>query len=246
MKGETTAGGEGAFPDDDAVVAYLCAHPGFLRRHPEVLDVLEVSQGVHGAVSLLERQVERLREQNTRLRRHIGQLIEAARRNEDLGNSLHELALALLEAEDAEDVVAMAHEHLRSRCALSAMGLRIWSRHVPAPECSFTMPESEGRQRFETLLRAGRVLFPDVRNAAVQALLEGAEASSVVLVPVADGHWCGLLALGSEDPNRFREGMGTLFVSQLGALILRALRVRIEKAPVSDTVGGSVQGDANG
>jgi len=214
--------------EEEAVVRFLTVHPDFLRDHPQLLDILEVSQGVPGAVSLLERQVRRLREQNERLRAHQAQLIAAARRNEDLGNRLHELALSLLEAEDAEDVVAVAREQLRSRCGLDAMGLYLWARSDPAPRLSFTLPQSEGDERFGDVIRGGRAVFPGTKDARVHDLLGCAELGSVVLVPLADGHWHGVLGLGSTDPERFREGMGTLFVCQLAALIARALRVRLE------------------
>ena len=215
-------------PTEEAVVRFLREDPGFLRRHPELLEVLEVAQGVRGAVSLLEFQARRLRERNDRLRAQQARLIEAARRNEDLGNRLHELALALMEAEDAEDVVAVAREHLRAQCAIAAMNLRLWCRGDPGRGLSFTLPEAQVQHGLAELLRERRVLFVDPAHDAVRALLGEASVRSAVLVPMADGHWKGVLALGSEDPSRFRDGMGTLFVSQLGALLGRALRTRLE------------------
>ena len=215
--------------DEAAVVRYLRAHREFLCRHPELLELLEVSQGVRGAVSLLEHQVRRLRERVARLRAQQVRLIEAARRNEDLGNRLHELALALMEAEDAEDVVAVAREHLRAQCALVAMDLRVWRPGSGVSSLSFVLSDAEAEERFGELTHERRVLFLDPGDARIRELLSGAEAvRSAVVAPLADGHWRGLLALGSEDPERFREGMGTLFVRQLAALLGRALRTRME------------------
>ncbi len=217
-----------ALPSEEAVVRFLRAEPGFLRRHPELVELLEVSQGVRGAVSLLEVQTRRLRERNAQLRAQQARLIEAARRNEDLGNRLHELALALMEAEDAEEVVAIAREHLRAHCALAAMNLRLWCRGAPDCRFSFLLPEAEVHDDYADLVRRYRVRFVAPTHEAVQELLGHAPVRSAVLAPIADGHWKGVLALGSEDPARFRDGMGTLFVSQLAALLGRALRTRLE------------------
>jgi uncharacterized protein YigA (DUF484 family) len=49
-------------------------------------------------------------------------------------------------------------------------------------------------------------------------------------VPLRDGEVFGLLALASEDPQRFYPDMGTLYLKRIGELIATALSSRIAGA----------------
>ena len=67
--------------DDLTVVDYLKQNPAFLIQNNELLEVLEVQQGVTGATSLLERQISVLRGKNKHLEDQLDNLIVAARSN---------------------------------------------------------------------------------------------------------------------------------------------------------------------
>jgi len=84
--------------DDLAVVDYLKHNPAFLIQNDELLEVLEVHQGVTGATSLLERQISVLRGKNKHLEDQLDNLIVAARSNEQIMKRLQHLTLELLRA----------------------------------------------------------------------------------------------------------------------------------------------------
>ena len=79
----------------DQVLAYLRSHPDLLDRYPELLADLIIPHGA-GLGSLIERQVQVLRERNLRLEGTLDELLRHARQNEALLDKVHELALALL------------------------------------------------------------------------------------------------------------------------------------------------------
>ena len=62
----------------DQVAAWLAAHPQFFADHPEVLTSLRLPHGEAGTVSLVERQLSQLRDDNQQLRARIDQLLPAA------------------------------------------------------------------------------------------------------------------------------------------------------------------------
>ena len=66
------------------VADYLSQHPTFFDLHPETLALVEVAHQTPGAVSLIERQVAVLRQQNKQLRGRIKDLAEIARDNDAL------------------------------------------------------------------------------------------------------------------------------------------------------------------
>jgi hypothetical protein len=57
---------------------------------------------------------------------------------------------------------------------------------------------------------------------------ENTTIKSAVLIPLFEARNIGVLALGSEQEDRFHPGMGTLFISQLGDLVSRALSLHLE------------------
>ena len=82
----------------EVVSKYLTKHPEFLLENPEVLEVLQLSHESGVAASLIERQVEILREKNEDLTRQLNRLMQVASENEQLLSRLHQLTLQLMTA----------------------------------------------------------------------------------------------------------------------------------------------------
>ena len=78
------------------VEAYLDKNPQFFQDHPALLLELKVPHPAGGAVSLIERQVALLRDENKQLRVRTKELVEIARDNEELVNKLHLLNMDLI------------------------------------------------------------------------------------------------------------------------------------------------------
>ena len=85
---------------ESEIVDYLIASPDFLFRHPDVIGSLTIPHETGGAVSLVERQVQSLREQVAQYRQQLENLILVARENDDLNKRLHVLTLTLINASD--------------------------------------------------------------------------------------------------------------------------------------------------
>ncbi len=88
----------------DMVSDYLKNNPEYFNEHPEILSELRIPHESGSAVSLVERQVSVLREQNDQARKRLHELIEIARQNEDLARRMHQLALTLMDADDPKDI----------------------------------------------------------------------------------------------------------------------------------------------
>lgn len=78
---------------EDAVVAYLAAHPEFFERHPDLVAELRVPHASGHAISLVEHQVGVLRGQLRTERRRLAQLIARAQDFEAVSSRLHSLSL---------------------------------------------------------------------------------------------------------------------------------------------------------
>ena len=88
-------------PLEEQVIAdYLRKHPEFFSAHTGLLADIQIPHHTEGAVSLIERQVSVLREQQQETQRQLHALVQVARDNDRLNEQMQRLALALLEAAD--------------------------------------------------------------------------------------------------------------------------------------------------
>ena len=100
--------------DETAVIEYLRAHPDFFLRHEYVLSELRLTHPDSGkAISLIERQVEILREQRQELKHRLQQLTQTARDNEHLLERIEQLILRLLEADELASLTTALRKGLR-------------------------------------------------------------------------------------------------------------------------------------
>jgi len=221
--------------DEDSVAAYLREHPDFFERHPDVLAALEVPHRPGGpAVSLIERQVARLRERNADLEGRLAELMRAARDNERVGNRLLGLGRGLLEADSIDAIVATVRETLRSDSGVDEVVIRLIDPRAAADQADpnrYLDPESDDGAALAEPLAAGVPVCGTLTQHQLAALFRGRTDAigSAALVPLRAGQPIGLLGLGSHDPAHFQAEMETLFLGQLGELVAAGLAPYLER-----------------
>lgn len=207
---------------EEAVASYIKAHLDFFDRHPALLAALKLSHDAGGGtVSLIERQVNVLRDSNRQLERKLQTLVQVARENEDLSSRLHRLAIDLLEADGLDDTLATARELLRNDFHSTHVVIRLFSNQTSATPDDLSM--------FDGLFESGRPVCGRLTQAQGKYLFadQSGEIASAVMIPLGDGKRFGILALGSPEADHFHPGMGTLFLGYLGGLIGAAVKARL-------------------
>jgi uncharacterized protein YigA (DUF484 family) len=200
------------------VVRYLRDHPDFFERHPALLRDLQIPHPSGEAVSLVERQLAALREDNARLRSRFEQLVEVAKANEALNVRIHELALELMGASGPQAIFATLRERLRTGLRADGVAVRIFAE--PAFIDSQHGGEFVGRQSakrgpFAAMLDAARPLCGRLNRLQNSALFDQEDVASAVVLPLHGKRWDGLLGLRSDNPQRFEPDMGTELLSYL-------------------------------
>lgn len=213
---------------EERVEHYLRAHPDFFERHLGLLPALKIPHPGNGAaISLIERQVSVLRENNHQLERKLMDLVQVARDNEGLSTRLHRLALALMEAESLDGVLAVSKDLLRDEFHASHVVIHLFA---DSPEAAtsvhFVDRDDPALAAFNTLFENKRPVCGRPSKPQAEYLFgdQAGEISSAVIVPLRDVEGLGVLALGSPQESRFHSGMGTLFIGYLGELISRAVK----------------------
>jgi len=219
-------------PSEQAVYDYLAAHPDFFERNPRLLSTLDLPHANGGTVSLVERQVSVLRQNDLKRKRQLKDLIEVARANDGLSAKIHELALQLMAARDLPATVIVLEQAMRSGFGADQAVLVLFGD----PE-SFTdidigrffrvVPRKDPSLKpFQTFLNGSGPRCGQIRDSQREILFRGdaEEIGSAALVPIGKGSEIGFLAVGSVDTKRFHPGMSIDFLSRLGELIAGALK----------------------
>lgn len=208
----------------EAVEAYLQSHNEFFVGRSEILELLNLPHGKRGTISLVERQVEVLRDKNKVLERKLLDLLKVARENEELSSRLHHLALGLLESQGLDGVVASAREQLLQAFKADFVILNLFPRSDDDTRLHYVRDKGV-YEHFADVFESRRPRCGGMNEEDVQCLFgELAEQiSSAVLVPLVDAEPLGFIAMGSREKARFHPGMGTLFLGYLGELVTQAI-----------------------
>ena len=232
MSTQTARGLAAGQTDEERIERYLSLNPDFFERHQPLLARMRLPHMRTGStVSLVERQVEVLREQKTDADRRLAEFIAVARANDQLADRIHRFTRRLLRAPNAVTALTSLEASLRedfdafhSVLLLTAPidSLRSGElRAVPARRPPTTRTCAPSKRCSPP---ASRVAARCATRSAISCSVPRPRAS-------ARWRWCrwatagslGLLALGSAERERFHPGMSTEFLKRMGELITDAL-----------------------
>ena len=208
----------------DDVADYLIRHPGFFNDYPEILESISIPHNSGEAVSLVEKQVSLLREQNQRAHKQLHELIEIARQNEELARRMHQLGLTLMDAGDPRDIFSTLYDNLARNFHADCVSVRLFAD--PAFIDIYAGDEFAGsgtpeKSLFKTIIEKHEPLCGRMKLQQQVFLFgdNGNEIASSVMVPLHGKEWSGILAIGSFDPERFQPGMGVELLANLGEVL---------------------------
>jgi len=203
------------------IAAYLEAHPEFFEEYADLIANIYIPHPHGGrAIPISERQILTLRERNHQLEAKLRELIQFGEENDAIGERVHRIALALLNARNLESLQHTLYFNLREDFAVPHVALRLWGVNT-----SHQLPE------FSAVSEKLRVFAETLTGPHCCAQFEGADwfgedaprLRSFALVALRAERVFGLLALASEDSKRFYPEMGTLYLKRLGELASVAL-----------------------
>ena len=180
----------------------------------------------HGGrtISITERQMLALRDKNKQLESKMGELLQFGEENDAISEKMHRLAVGMIAANSFQSVLHTLNFHLRDDLAIPHVAVRLWSRPADSEELpefaevseelqalaeTLTQPYCGSTTGFETSSWFGEASL-HIRSQALIAMRNG-------------GGTIGMIAMGSEDGERFYAGMGTIYVERLGEMASAAL-----------------------
>jgi uncharacterized protein YigA (DUF484 family) len=219
--------------NDLSVAEYLQTYPDFFERNGPLLTKLRLPhlRDSGATVSLVERQVEVLRERNQSLERKLKELVDVARSNDALAERIHRLTQRLIRTRTLSDTIGAVEASLRedfdARDSVLVLFLEE-ARSLEAAPSRFLRtadPADPAMKTFESLLQAGKPRCGQIRDAQRDFLFgkDSIEIGSVALTPLGSKGAVGILAIGASDVERFHPAMSTEFLSRIGELVTYTL-----------------------
>ena len=219
--------------NDVSVADYLQTFPDFFERNSSLLTKLRLPhiRDSGATVSLVERQVEVLRERNQSLERKLKELVDVARANDTLADRIHRLSQRLIQARTPQGTINAIETSLREDFEAMHSVLVLFieeARTLEAQAGRFLRAANAGDEEirtFDSLLSGAKPRCGQVRDTQRDYLFGkgSVEIGSVALTPLGAKGSLGILAIGASDADRFHPAMSTEFLSRIGELVTYAL-----------------------
>ncbi len=210
-------------PDD--IANYLLDHPAFFAERSELLTTITMPHPHDGerTISLAERQLHALREKIQQLEAKLAELIRYGEENDVISEKVHRLSVALMSTRNYGLMLATLYGSMQEDFDIPHVAMRIWQSVLVRDEAEYA-PVSE-------LLREHVALLPHPYcGAPEEAEVLGwfgemaPHLRSIAMMPLrVETETFGVLVLGSEEPERFYPGMGTLYLERIAELVSASL-----------------------
>jgi len=205
------------------VAGYLKEHPEFFEQYADVLAEIYIPHPHGGrAIPITERQIVTLRDKNKQLEGKLREVIQFGEENDAISEKVHRISVALLAATDIRGVLNAVYLNLREDFSMPHVVLRVWraNSHADLPEFK---PVSSASREFAASLSNPHCSAHAMVDTAGLFGEASAHLRSYSYMALRDSETFGLLALASEDPQRFYPEMGTLYLKRLGELVGAAI-----------------------
>ncbi|WP_186411713.1 DUF484 family protein, partial [Candidatus Propionivibrio aalborgensis] len=196
----------------EEIAKYLQDNPQFFEEHADLVARIVIPHP-HGGrtISITERQMLSLRDKNKLLEAKMDELLQFGEENDTISEKMHRLAVAMIAASSFQSVLHTLNFHLRDDFSIPHVALRLWDRSDNTDELPEFANVSEELQVFaETLSQPYCGSTSGFETSSWFGDAAEHIRSQALIAMRSGGGTVGMIALGSEEPQRFYVGMGTL------------------------------------
>jgi uncharacterized protein YigA (DUF484 family) len=206
---------------EEQVEHYLRKHPEFFNDHLNLLEKLTIPHPSGDAISLISKQLEIFRVKHQELENQLTALIEIARDNDTSFNRMHKLTLALLDASTLEEAIVNLEHVFNEYFLTDFVSIKIISDQHSYLDNLFISADSPDLQHFYPILSSNQAKCGRPSLAQAKVLFGGnaLQVKSCAIIPMAFTQLEGIIAIGSQEENRFHYSMGNLFLTQMSEII---------------------------
>jgi uncharacterized protein YigA (DUF484 family) len=208
--------------EEQLVRDYLIQNTDFFQRNPDVFQAINISHDSGKAISLVERQVNLIREHNKELSTQIEHILSTAKDNAALMEKTNRLVLNLIKAKDLNSLTKALNVSLKSDFSTEFFSLTLIDEGaINSKTAANLVSKSDAEDSIGAMITAKKALC-GVRASKEVKLLFGKQAEnigSVIALPLKNTSTFGVLALGHSDSEFYSEDIGTVFIDYIGDLL---------------------------
>ena len=202
----------------DQVIAYLQEHPDFFKQHPELIADLNFRHETAGAISIVQRQIDMLRDQHNSNRKQLAELASQANHNEALLHRIKALTVASAAASSPEQVLESITKVIVNDFELDCVYLVVKQNSWTGNNDNVISLNEEQLVDLQDGL-CDLSVFCGRTPGKVKNLLSDKranKAASMAMTKFKYQRVDSYLIIGSKDQNHFTNDMRTDFVSYIG------------------------------
>ena len=205
---------------------YLERNLDFFLDKPDILANLEIPHSKKGSVSLVERQIDILREENRDLKNKLNELIQNASSNQNLIHKIYEFAYKLIHSKNFEDTISISSKDLVEEFDVRECTFLFYDNvKLKNKDILFYEKTHDLLKPFKSFIDNNLPRCNKLKSEQLKLLFKQPNnVKSCALIPLGIQKKLGFLAISSDDENRFNPDMSMDYLKVIGQLISHSLK----------------------
>ena len=198
--------------NEKEVEKFLLLNPDFLSKNSHILNALEIVHETGGAVSLIQKQVELLRENYNSTSNNLLGLIEIAKNNESIFLRTKDLILDLILCKNSIDIISLTERRFEGKFQADKCKLLFFRENSNLPKGRIVDPK-EAHGVFGKKYNAVDIYCGPINKKEADYIFKKKSGIvECVLVPIKSPDCPGLLALGSKKEGVYSDDYDSMFL----------------------------------
>jgi uncharacterized protein YigA (DUF484 family) len=211
---------------DETVANFLTNNPDFFHRNPTILAEMSLPHNSGNATSLIERQVAILRERGIQTRHKLGELIEAAKENDNLLNTTQSLVIDLINAGSLNNIFTLLQSELHKKFAVESASVILISdtdtQNQYSIDATFFQDTNDAEEKISGIVNNNQSLCGSLRETEAdfifndtQYAIGSAAIASKKIERSTGADIIVMLAVAHHNADHYNSDTGTLFLDYL-------------------------------
>ena len=201
---------------DKDVAAYLLANPDFFVDRDRLLLKIQVPHKNKGTISLVEKQLDVIRDQQKKARRQLSEFVENAERNKEIFDKSRKLILSMMAARQSTKFFAALEKGLKRDFGCKANSLVVFGKPKQINHFTSRITAESARKYVGGLMQSKVPTLGPLRPREQDFLFgdqsEKVKSAAVLTIRNKNKH-LGMLAIGSNNIEYFTPDMDALFIN---------------------------------